>query len=594
MSGNKFTIFITGALVFIVFGALIVGGDRFNLPFAGKIVHWAIYAFYPARLTLVNPARIQLADDDSFIIIDKSKRRIIRAFEDGTYDLMLNSSSGAFIEACDAMIRDNDLLINSIDFGPSKMEVFSEKIISHNPETFIDNTVFTRSYDTTGERPALQTLFGPYLIGNARYLIATSSEGFTLINAITKQLVMLVPFPEANTVISSFTTDGTRIWFIHKKGIIYETVGTSTRIIYDGSKDSIETSLPWEITVHNGNLYWTDLARRAVVMLESSGKRQLVFTVFDNGAGGRTLPPNTVFYTLSVDSQGNVATIAGNTIVIKDQSGNTRIAATSFNLAPQKMPYKLGATAVLIIVAVWVTLAVLWFILKFFSIMMRTFFGKLGVSILIMIVISLAIVLNITKKSALDINEERIYALLATLTYSGGRMIDSEAFKKITKPSDYMNEDYMRLWDSLRRLIDHKSDWASGIYAVLYRYENSQLDAVLFLDGTSGAYYPFESTEGIDIEAVYRGEMGRGIVDDKAGTWLHVFGPLYDDQNTVVGIIEVGVETTLSTNPYKNINNYIFSGVAITGIIVQMLVMILIKVVSRIKAKQHPVLRNKS
>jgi sensor histidine kinase regulating citrate/malate metabolism len=213
--------------------------------------------------------------------------------------------------------------------------------------------------------------------------------------------------------------------------------------------------------------------------------------------------------------------------------------------------------------------------------MIRTFYGKLAVSITIMIVISLLIVMNITYSNTEEINKERIYALLSTLVYSGGKMVDTGAMLRIKKPSDYLKTDYNLLNDSVHRLIDNRSDWAQGLYCILYRYEAGILYAVFFFDGTIGVYYPFDNPDTFSLDAILnQGELVRALEKDRIGSWINVRGPIYEDNGNIAGIIEVGLETHASMKFYNGIDAFIIMMVVGSGIIIQICVMVIVRFIS--------------
>ncbi|MDR2509404.1 MAG: hypothetical protein LBC77_02035 [Spirochaetaceae bacterium] len=582
----KVFIAITGALVIAFFAALIAAGNALGVEAAVKITDWLSCALYPVKLTLHNPAGVTITDDNKLIIVDSGRTRVIKASLDGGYDMILNASED-FIDVQDAILTGGKIIIKNIDFGTSKMHVQSESIIARDITSGGYTTIFEQDYRDSGVYKLRPSIFGPYCVQDMVYIIIADLETVTLVNLSRENTpVTRFQFADADLVIASFATDGQTVWFTHKKGVVYKSSGGKPEVVYNGDAERAFLSMPWELTQRDGEPYWSDLGSRSVYKLSAKGGRERVFSPADSGVEPRTFGGYPVYRSPSVNASGFLAVVGGDRVIAKNPEGRIVFSNHSFRLKPAMLLRKFAILIITGAAGILLTAVFCMAAVKLFGMLMRTFSGKLAVSISIMIVVSLFIVLKITGDSSKEINEERIYALLSTLVYTGGKILDSQALVNINRPSDYMNGDYKKLWESVHQMIDYQSEWGQGLYCILYRYENGILYSVLFLDGSVGAYYPYQGANGIDLEAILkRGEMRKGTQEDFVGTWVYVQGPVTMEEE-IVGIIEVGLAVGATETLYSNAERFIFLMVLATGIVIQIVVMVIIKLVAKSRLRK--------
>lgn len=125
-------------------------------------------------------------------------------------------------------------------------------------------------------------------------------------------------------------------------------------------------------------------------------------------------------------------------------------------------------------------------------------------------------------------------------------MIDADDFAGIRECRDFNSEAYAGIREACENAILNQGKNVSNRYAILYTLEEN--DAVYVRYSTEqnyGCNYPYIWTDGTDERELYdTGEFMTfdDLASDPTGTFLVIYAPLTDDENNVVGIIEVGCD----------------------------------------------------
>jgi predicted MFS family arabinose efflux permease len=207
------------------------------------------------------------------------------------------------------------------------------------------------------------------------------------------------------------------------------------------------------------------------------------------------------------------------------------------------------------------------------------------------VIATLIIVLPSTYSEGMQSYIDNTFIQLSALAQAGGYQIDAAALEKINLPRDYMSDEYIRLWNSLRGLINEEYEWNKSIYCVLYRYVDGVLWTPIFMDGTGGAYYPYDYFPESLEQVFLKGETERVDADIAAdGEWMYIHSPVYNREQKIVGALEVGLNLTAFQSNYKRIYLSIVFAVIAASVVLQIIVMQIIKAIDYLDERKRSLL----
>lgn len=123
-------------------------------------------------------------------------------------------------------------------------------------------------------------------------------------------------------------------------------------------------------------------------------------------------------------------------------------------------------------------------------------------------------------------------------------LIDTDVFDSLEYPSQYNNEDYLKLKDSLKDLFSGTRFEGEHVYQIIYVVRDNTVLVMYDLENSVGICYPYADYEGsVYQEVMESGEYARvtGSVDYE-GSWMFVCGPIFDRGGNTIGIIETGYD----------------------------------------------------
>jgi predicted MFS family arabinose efflux permease len=123
-------------------------------------------------------------------------------------------------------------------------------------------------------------------------------------------------------------------------------------------------------------------------------------------------------------------------------------------------------------------------------------------------------------------------------------VVDTDLLDSLVSPSQYSNEEYLRLKDSLKVLFSRTQFKGDHVYQIIYVVRGNDVLVMYDLENSVGICYPFTEYEGsIYQETADSGEYAHveGSVDSE-GSWMFVCGPIFDREGNVAAIIETGYD----------------------------------------------------
>lgn len=313
-------------------------------------------------------------------------------------------------------------------------------------------------------------------------------------------------------------------------------------ILYDTNALEHAGSTIWGIqTLEPGRVYFNDIGKFGIYQL-GEGKSQLVLRDPNQGDGEKE-----VFYFFTVRDVGKhieVAAVNDNRVMFMDSSG---IVTQLGPLSPSTETYikRLLAIMSLIFIGLGLVLGIRWIFKYFFKGKLPTEFG-ITVPILLVVAVSSVLVSSVAIQAYDRVINQQAFNTLKMVVQNSKFAIDGDAVDAIQKSSDYMNGDYLKVYEDLQALINYNQEsWNENLYTALYKVVDGRYYTLMYNDNRVMPYYPFNAwTSDIEYDyfkRAYEGQITEGTEDDADGQWLFSMGPVYDQEGNIVAIIEVGM-----------------------------------------------------
>ncbi|MCF0106755.1 MAG: MFS transporter [Holdemanella sp.] len=166
------------------------------------------------------------------------------------------------------------------------------------------------------------------------------------------------------------------------------------------------------------------------------------------------------------------------------------------------------------------------------------------------------------------------------------QLMDGDAFSRLRSVSDFYSEDYIKIKNVVDTVILDEGI-PNDMYLIMYTLEGKEDVVVRYaLEEVQGCNYPYIWSDGVDEQTVYKTKKTFLLSDatDSEGDFLCVYSPITNSKGDVVGVIEVGTDSTIFNNVvYEKIQTIIISIVVFS--IVTLL--ILLEVIEFLEAKKQ-------
>ncbi|MCH5186070.1 MAG: MFS transporter [Oscillospiraceae bacterium] len=347
------------------------------------------------------------------------------------------------------------------------------------------------------------------------------------------------------------------IYFTDKKGNIFKADKNGVTSVYTGGIfsediDFFEVPNCISISENSEKLYYTDIGRREVFEIDlSGGERQVIFKRdYDT-----PLDENPIYYRIgrsqSCDEGFAVCSSGdGTTGYVVYENGKIEQHDSYEPNSSIKHKYILLSLCALILLATIIIFGG--------SKLVKTFRSDKGekvavytltfVAILTIFLVTAVIILNNTGKRYNERVQINIYYLASIVS----QYIDGDVLERIDSPDDYLNEDYNIVRDQLHKAFAElptemesmSKDTDNTTYCTLYRMKNNVVYYTMHLSDDDGVIYPDEYTyNDSDYKLVYDTNTAHSFTDVTTadGRWLFTVAPIYNSENEMVALCEVGL-----------------------------------------------------
>ncbi len=542
MDRPRFTLPVLFALVLLLGGGLFVLRDR--IPEAFSLSNSVPFE------KLSKAARCA---DGSFAVVFDSNKRIARVGADGSLIYLIparNAPEKGFFFANEiAFDPGGHLYVASTYLDTGTLAVNREAIVrfspegrwegvlyslEHDPDQYVDNIGLIRSLQWTPD--------------GLRFCLARE-EGIHSLRVDpadgTKVDETITPFPEgaASVIYATISADGRELAYSTGATEIYTAVpGQTPSKRYDGRALPDEVySIPSDLHYQDGELYFSDLGRDAIMRLAGENAAE---PLFDRAIALAHGYEDAFFECKGFQLEPDHLTLPNNGKVVYFPTGGSA-AIRTFDRA--------RGTA-----ALWGRRAALWSQMGLFALLSvalvslairhaspdRRRLAKQVALVAMMLGTAVGIttymIFNNMNRRLAEEARNNLRGYLAV----GQLVVDAEAVDRIQHVKHYMNEDYQAVLRQLRQTITREGEIASGTYSGVYKIFGDKLSALAYHDGLRGIFYPYDYQYGQSIYAqvAQTGQPYVGEVVDIYGVWLNGVIPLVSTNGATVGLLEVGVD----------------------------------------------------
>jgi class 3 adenylate cyclase/HAMP domain-containing protein len=502
-------------------------------------------------------------------IIDSSQRRILKTSLDGKILLLVNGGK-----------RENDSFYNASELCPLSDGSFyiinvipdsggffteAEEIQKYSADGKFQKTVFRREY-SSGEkksyivqRGSLQKLSGD---SNAIRWYEIDEEGIIeYISSGSSQISSnrIFSMKSAAAYISFVSGDNSSSFCSTKRGEIFKINSGKKETVYSYSGETDKIFVPWDISVFNKKIYFTDIANAGIYVFDGK-KIENIFTSEDTAAFNN-MSAGVPYYRFSISTKGDIFTCHNNSVIgfIDGKVAYNREAGSrSF--------FSIFTLILLQIILVISVLIFLTSIIYFYINIMKRKISLIVKQLIFvpLIVFSIAMASLFIYRNMSSRHEDLLKSKIAFMVQQMARTINPDDIEKINYVSDYMNDGYKSIRQDLHSALNNNSDsWNYGFYFALHGIKNGNISSMMFLNDGITAFHPFSYLN--DPEGIYkRAEKGSVEIEkstDAWGTWFYGVGPVYSKSGKVIALLEVGKDNlsyeTDNRNLFKKMVAYV-------------------------------------
>lgn len=203
-----------------------------------------------------------------------------------------------------------------------------------------------------------------------------------------------------------------------------------------------------------------------------------------------------------------------------------------------------------------------------------------------MILLSLLIYSNYSKELA-----DSVASDLKLLSHNGQNLIDGDKLEKINSANDFMSDDYKAIKLKKNALFIGKSGHdRDGLYSTIYKIENNQIYVIMDDDDSVKMFQKYSASDD-NAKVLKDGSIIDGENRDETGFWKYAIGPIYNSQEKIVGIYEVGRDMNAFERHKQELLMKIVEGIlAITLVIIIVFLLLSYYLLSSIRTLRKSVI----
>ncbi len=522
-----------------------------------------------------NPALATVNNDNNnnFCVVDDSGQRIVNINNDEVLGTIVGgkNSNETFYQCRDIAIDNNNIYLINIVLENNGMQIAKENILHYNAQGEFLGKIYEFNYSKEHQPSFLGWLLSLKIINNNLYFVYAAEHNINIYQVIGAEvsLVKSIAYDNANSMIINATLDENCTLYITTKTGQLIKISDKQEVLYSGNgfndeKNSAITAVPWDISVDNQqNIYFTDIGSRRIKKISNNNVETVI-----NANDEQNFGANPIYNRVKVSATGKVlVTTDTHSWIIKTEDKINSYQTLDYNLKFFLQKQLVWLVFICSIVAICFLLK------KLIAVLLKYNYSNIeknGLMIFVVGTIMAIIVGSVILSNSYKLLNKQIVNNIAAMTDMVSAYGNGDDLARFKRLQDYNNADHRSFKGKLDKIIGKSYDNNDNFYYVIYKTDGESVYQVMNYSNTfcplttldtnySGSYYEqvVETKTPIVIEEF----------KDSTGYWTYAVGPIFDSQNKVVGLVEIGRNLyAIKEEQKKIIINTIFD--VLTAIIV--------------------------
>ncbi len=496
-------------------------------------------------------------------VIDDSNSRLLKIDSEGRLLWKKKASGKTFENAYNISCDDEgNIYIQDVRID-SGVRLASESVVKFSTDGKFLGVL--RTYNYMGENKSSEVTMRESIVGlsGQEHSVMYTRKGKDALYEIDEEqsICETYPFPDAFDTVLSCAYDNGRIWYTTYDGRLLEYVdGVNDKLLYDCEDE--EGSIIRSVSYGDGKLYVADIGFRDILVVDLDTGDQFRLALEED------VKEREISYMVNADN-GLVST-SSYSVSLWNGDKYTRYYEVELSNKWKILTILLMFSLLVLAIDVVIDIVLfVFYIIKISSYQLKVILGIIAGVIAIGALFLGSLYPQFSKELQSTVFSRE--KLAATVT---AEAVPTEAFLAITKPSDYMNEDYLAVKRAVDNIFLHDSDASKDLYCEMYRIIDGTITLTYSIENGC-AVYPYDwDYEGSDEQKIITTGVGKEVVYiGSSGSYIYVLEPMRDDSGEVIGLIEVGKDLAgFMAESNKMLIKLIINIVAITIVIIMFVI----------------------
>ncbi|MDE7275226.1 MAG: MFS transporter [Lachnospiraceae bacterium] len=431
----------------------------------------------------------------------------------------------------------------------------------------------------TYEQPRLScSIMGIYLMDD-RAVIAQKLENSIVVRALTGEVIGTYAYEGAQERLASAAIDARngQLYVVQYNGIIVsiDMADGGQRICYDASH--VEKSVPRDISVdRSGTVYVTDIGTRECFILGRQGR-------VDIREWEESMPFLERDICYFIDATHGLTAVSENKLHIYKDAQVRCIETAAYSeamLAAQNWEL-FGCVLVAACIGCYLLSAIYYFVKK------ASQYARFALVITTGTILVAGMVTLVVIPRYIDRVLEATLARAQVASGLTASALPTDAMRTLKTPSDFDSEAYDQIRMVVRKHFITEDEWINDLYCTIYMVLDDVITAVYCIQEDTGVIYPYGwDYEGSDEQEIMTTGEGKVYTSSYSseGNYLFTLNPVFDEDGSVVGLIEVGTDTDVI---YEEIYEILFDLLLHVAALTVVIILVSIELLSFV----HPRMR---
>lgn len=491
-------------------------------------------------------------------IVDSSSRRVIKADKNNNLIYIINGGTkvdNSFYQVVDIEIDKNEnLYILNSQLDENGFYVNKITLLKYNKNGKFEKIIYEKKYrkEELSNLNVQRSLYKNLFYKNGKiyfYLFENRGVKEYEYNIDLEKIYnkYIFNFDKANIFINNIYFDSfNNYFFITKRGEIFNYKNGELFLIYKE-----KNSLPYYIIKIDEEIFFSDLLKKNIVRM-LDGKNFLLF--LENQTRENNI--NLLNYYYNINTSDNFILLLSDKYCFDvDKDGNVKYFFDSIN----NNPFNIYKYYFLIVLEIILFLTFLFCLYKTYKIVLNgkfSIFLKMFLIFIPFITISVFVTFFIVYEDLINRYEKLLNNKIATMIQIISRSIDYKDLKNLNYPEDFMSESYLNLNHKIMNLLNfNRDEWNKDFYFAIHKKIDDYIYTIMYLNYDVTVKTPFDYLN--EPNSIYtRSYEGQILIEksiDQWGNWFYGVGPIYDENNNIMGLIEIGKDNTAFENSNKEL-----------------------------------------